>query len=664
MYLPAVPLTSSRFSMSQPAFGFGEISNIAFPTPCFEKRSRATADPDLVSKSKLFATAPTTDKPNVHGIYRSANTDTSSLLRLRSVGMADKDTKMGGTVSVAQQHQEILHNDLPPTPSSSSSSEADLDADMNTPQDESSSYSISYQSAELSSTHRNTKLMMGSSGLMESRTTQAQRQSQSVKISTMEEMNLVGLQLSSPPSSPPSPITKAGLDMDTNLVKDEPSNSSGTSEYAKLSAVLANIPAYPGQIKEIENATDSFISENYLDQSTPSYYAYQSMCEFFEGNAEMLEAGHISGYIYSLDFCLENKPFLRVPIMKALENVGKAFDESKKAGLAQSNEMPAEKTTSIATFKSGSDHKNPNAAMERALSAFGPMASDYVKSAKLLHRRGTSSLHTYEDWHIHMLSVCKIKHEDEIYPPGFNPKLMSIFRKCSKQRLRSERHERYKKWKEQAIKGLTHVHRNPFLSEDVIKECGAESYKELEGKVEMDDMRDAAYWEITSRQIEDIHSRKSKNFIFRKKSSPLRKELKKLEDHWIPEEVMPYMKLDNRKIRFESEVVRERKRRQDIDDEEVEDEQRTYLARMEARKLDARRLEACNGEARPKFPAMKKIRDREKEKEREIRRKERRERKNREVDLARWENRERSDCCITQAWIDMGADMARVGNWD
>ncbi|KAF7877711.1 hypothetical protein EAF04_001382 [Stromatinia cepivora] len=648
--------------MSQPAFGFGEFSRIALPTPCFQKRSRATADPDLVSKSKLYPTTSTTNGPSMKRSYRSANMDTNSLLRLRSVGMAGEDTEMGGTVSVAQQHQEILHNDLPPSPPSSSGSEADLDADTNTPQDESSSYSISCQSTELFAKQRNTELMMRSSALVEPRTTQAQRPSQFTKISAIEEMNLVGLQLSSPPSPPPSPITKAGLDMHTNLAKNEPLNSSGTSEHAKLSAILANLPAFPGQIKEIENATDAFIAENYLDQSTPSYYAYKSMCEVFEGKAEMLEAGHVSGYIYSLDFCLENNPFLRVPIMKALENMGKTFDASKKAQSAQSNEVPTEKTMPVTTSKSRSDRKNTNAAMERALLPFGPMASDYVKSAKSLHRGGTSSLHTYEDWHIHKLSVCKIKHEEETYPNGFNPNLMSIFRKCSKQRLRGERHERYKEWKEQAKKGLTHVHRNPFLFEDVIKECGAESYKELEGKVEMDDMRDAAYWEITTRQIEDMHSKKSKNFIFQKKPSPLRKELKKSDDHWIPEEVMPYMKLDNRKIRFESEVIRERKRRQDIDDEEGEDEQRTYQARMEARKLDAQRLEACTGEARLKFLAMKKIR--EKEKEREVRRKERQERKNREMDLARWENRERSDCCVTQAWIDMGADMARVGNWD
>lgn len=40
------------------------------------------------------------------------------------------------------------------------------------------------------------------------------------------------------------------------------------------------------------------------------------------------------------------------------------------------------------------------------------------------------------------------------------------------------------------------------------------------------------------------------------------------------------------------------------------------------------------------------------------------ERRKEKRDLLRWENRERSDCRVTQAWIDLGADMARVGSWD
>ncbi|APA10728.1 predicted protein [Sclerotinia sclerotiorum 1980 UF-70] len=572
---------------------------------------------------------------------------------------------MGGTVSVAQQHQGVLQNDLSPSTSSSSSSEADSDVDMDATQDESSSYSISSESgesfAESFAEQQSTKLMIRSSALTESMTSKAERQSQFMEISSMEEMNLIGPQLSPPPSSfssPfPSPIIKPDLDFDTNLAKDEPLILSATSEYTKPSATLTNFPPLPGHTKEIKKATNDFMPNSPSDLCKPSYRAYKSMCEVFEEKAQMmLIAGNVRGFICCLDSSLETFPLLRAPIMKALENLGKAFDESKKS--------------------------------ERALLPLAPLASEYIKNQSI-SRGGTSSLHTYENWHIHQSSDCKIKHEEEIYPYGFNPKLITIFKKCSKRRLRSERHEKYKVWRERAGKDATHVHRNPILSEDFIKECGGKGYRELEGRIDMCDMRNAAYWEITSRWVGDVYSRKRVNFGLEKEkkldSSPLRRELRKFQGCWVSEEVMPYGKVGNgngkesgemggelqgvgvRKRRLDRDGDRDGEIDIDIDGQEVEDEQKTYLARMKAR-----RLEICNKEGESGMRSlpmqMQGIRDRENEKkqdkERESRRKERRERRDREKDRERWVNRERSHCGVTQAWIDLGVEMGRVGRWE
>lgn len=343
------------------------------------------------------------------------------------------------------------------------------------------------------------------------------------------------------------------------------------------------------------------------------------------------------------------------------------------------------------------------------------MAANYVRNTKSTRRGGTSSLHTYQDRHYHSDFRCKIEHENESFPLGFNPILMHTLGKCSRQRLRNERYERHKIYKKQVKKGLLHVHRNPILSEEIIKECGGETYAELEGRVEMDDMRNAAYWEMTTRQIEEMPTRKDRHSVFRKRASPLRKELPKLDNHWIPDSVMPYIKISGQIIKFESEIARASKRKQDTDKEAEEEEREMYESRCKARKLDSKKVGARMVQWEREYNAAKeqirkeyeeemkeeeemrktteekeaeeererlweaqekRIREKEiqgKEKNERLRMererakdraKEGRERRKEKRDRLRWENRERSNCRVTQAWIDLGADMARVGSWD
>lgn len=274
------------------------------------------------------------------------------------------------------------------------------------------------------------------------------------------------------------------------------------------------------------------------------------------------------------------------------------------------------------------------------------------------HRGGTSSLATYEYHHQHISYKCDIKHDEERFPYGFNPKLMKIFRQCSRDRLKRERSEKHRIHREQVRKGKTHVHINPILDEDTIRECGGESYKDLEGRVDEKDMKGAAIWEMTTRRITGKTSRKSRSTRWRKRESPLRKELEFRGDHWIPRGVWPVVKTNMergvkvQRLGCEEEWIREGMRHQDMDEEEALEKEAKEKAFFEQkiREEEVRQISLANVRLWKEKQRMIVLENRKKEM--------------REKGRVAWENRERSECCVTQAWIDLGADMKRVGCWD
>ncbi|KAI9646338.1 hypothetical protein NHQ30_005782 [Ciborinia camelliae] len=211
---------------------------------------------------------------------------------------------------------------------------------------------------------------------------------------------------------------------------------------------------------------------------------------------------------------------------------------------------------------------------------------------------------------------------------------------ATKERLRCERLDRIQVLRKKH--GAKYLHRNPILPVDVIKECGAESCRELEDRLDMKDVRDAASWELATRQVADTRSRKNRKFTFQKQASPLKRELEKLEDHCIPEHVLPYYRKDNTRADFSAEFM-ERKRKQLVEAErkrvKMEDDKKRAAWRKKDKVKQSRALE-------------------------ENQERERRDNENREKYRVAWENRERSDCRVTQAWIDMGVEMARFGKQD
>ncbi|ESZ95963.1 hypothetical protein SBOR_3655 [Sclerotinia borealis F-4128] len=508
--------------------------------------------------------------------------------------MAEEDVEedtgmglMGGTTSVAPSQQESLQhydnhstshqetlrycNNHPPSPSPppSPNTRLGLATDTFISQDEPSTPTVSSEYEELCAIIQrdaakrnadNAKLYLDY-GYIESpdgylSSTQTSR-SQCLNSSPMPQQNTANLS----PSPPPSPISKAGLIGNTMIPEDEPSDpstSSTSSEYAELSAIL-------------------------------------------QRDAEKLKSGDFQRTVDSLDILRHSATkSQRTQILKALEDITKSFLASRDAEAAKFNDETLTDNPVEATKSDSSIAQDPKA--------------ECGELTKSLNRGGTSSLHTYESVNFHILHGCEIKHDKEIYPWGFDPSFMSTLRTCANQRRREEKRERRNELKKLAEKGITHVHKNPYLSEDVIKECGAESYRDLEGRIKMEDMRDAAYWEMTRRRIEEGRSRKPK---CKKQLSSLENELCKLEDHLIPEDVVPYMRWDNHRVVLESESVTVRRREEEAERRERETKE-------------------------------EKIRKRE----------------NREKDDAAWESRERSTCRVTQAWIDMGADLARVGKWD
>lgn len=177
----------------------------------------------------------------------------------------------------------------------------------------------------------------------------------------------------------------------------------------------------------------------------------------------------------------------------------------------------------------------------------------------------------------------------------------------------------------------------------------------------MQDLRDAVCWELTNRKVSEKSSRKNRTKKFRRRKSPLRNELRELGDDWIQEGLLPFVREDEVKIEAKAEILQDsKKRKRDVVEEEEreqyrkrEEEQSKWFDYFMAREIE-------------KSQAIEKER-----KERRARRKERKEKREREkrekelrgMDLVAWENRERSDCSITQIWIDLGVDLARLNRW-
>ncbi|KAF7899433.1 hypothetical protein EAF00_003769 [Botryotinia globosa] len=690
--------------------------------------------------------------------------------------MATEDTDMGGT-SVVPLHEDTYRSfDFPPlllSPSSSISAVA-IDTNKNPPLDKTSSASVPFESTELLADPviwRKTKketnsVKPHSSSIMHLLTLTTTPQHTGVSASN--HSNLAGL--STAPSQSDSLAPIPGVQSRKSITENQDQNENVTSGYDKLSAIIdrnhagfatfrpsSSLPlsiTSSGSSKNLISSKDEYLglltisgrpglfatlrkkyakvtgssslppTEQFglnFDTDVTTYkplelskaWSVMRVYELLLRAVANIESGNVEGRVEILNFYLQEYPLQRLMILNVLENVGHYFRKFSKAMSVHSSKPHREQWMLSDDFKK----ENPIPAIIRPLLPFASIAASYVRNTKSTRRGGISSLHTYKDHHYHNDLRCKFEHENESFPLGFNPTLMQTLGKCCRQRLRNERHERHKVFKKQAKKGLSHVHRNPILSEEIIKECGGETYAELEGRVEMDDMRNAAYWEMTTRQIEDMPTRKDRYSVFKKRPSPLRKELLKLDNHWIPDSVMPYIKISGKIIKFESEIMRASKRKQDTDKEAEEEERKMYESRCKARKLDSENVEARMAQWEMEYNAAKKqIRkeheeemkkeeeeeemrilkeEKKAEEERErlseaqekriredIQRKEKnerlrvererakdrakegRERWKEKRDRLRWENRERSDCRVTQAWIDLGADMARVGRWD
>ncbi|TGO55151.1 hypothetical protein BOTNAR_0251g00070 [Botryotinia narcissicola] len=661
--------------------------------------------------------------------------------------MATEDTEMGGT-SVVPLHEDPYRSFdfLPLLPSPSSSiSEVAKDANKNPPLDKTSSASVPFESTELLADPliwRKTKKETNSikthpSSIMHLLTLTTIPQHTGV--SATNHSNLAGLSTAplqsdslaptvgvqsrkSFPTFRPSPslplsITSGGSSKNLISSKDEylgPLTISGRpglfatlrKKYAKVTGSSSLPPT-----EQLGLNFDADIT-TYKPLELSKAWRVMRVYEFLLRAVANIEPGNVEGRVEILNFYLQEYPLQRLVILKALENDEHYFRKFSKAISVHSSKPHREQWMLSDDFKK----ENPIPPIIRPLLPFASIAASYIRNTKSTRRGGTSSLHTYKDHHYHNDLRCKIEHENESFPLGFNRTLMHTLGKCCRQRLRNERHERHKVYKKQAKKGLSHVHRNPILSEEIIKECGGETYAEMEGKVGMDDMRNAAYWEMTTRQIEEVPTRKDRHSVFKKRPSPLRKELPKLDNHWIPDSVMPHIKISGQINKFESEIVRVNKRKQDTDNEAEREEREMYESRCKARKLDSEKVEARMAEWEREYNAAKRHIQKEHEEEmkkeeegmrrvkeekkaeeererlweaqekriieKEIQRKEKnerlrmererakdrakdgRERQKEKRDRLRWENRERSDCRVTQAWIDLGADMTRVGSWD
>ncbi|KAF5877815.1 uncharacterized protein Bfra_002185 [Botrytis fragariae] len=680
-----------------------------------------------------------------------------------SAVMTAEDTEMGGTSIVP------LHKDthqifcFPPSlpPPSSSISEVAMDINIYPPLDETSSASVPVESTELLVNPLIWKKAKKETNGVKPHPNPIMHLlnlttvPQIAGVSATNQSNLAVLPESISQSNSPAPIL--GVGSRKSIFENKYSNGNLTSEYDKLSAIIdrnyAGLPplplssSLPLQITSGSSSMNTISSKDqYLgpltisgcpglfatlrkkpakDTGSPSlppteqpgltfdtdittYKPLESskawkvtrVCELLLRAVAGIEPGNVEGHVEVLNFYLQEYPLQRLVILKALEDAGHYLRKFSKAMSAHSSKPYREQCMLSDDFK----RENPIPPIIRPLLPFASIAAGYVRNTKSTRRGGTSSLHTYQD-HYHNEFRCKIKHENESFPLGFNPNLMHTLGKCSRQRLRNERHERHKIYMKQVKKGFSHVHRNPFLSEEIIKECGGETYAELEGRVEMDDMRNAAHWEMTTRQIEEVPTRKDRHSVFKKRPSPLREELPKLDDHWIPDSAMPYMKTSGQIIKFQSKIVRASKRKQDFDKEAKEEEREMCESRYKARKLDSKKEKSRIAQWEREYNAAKKqirkeyeeeMKNEEEEmrkiteekeaeearerlweaqekriREKEIQRKEKnerllmeRERRKEKRDRLRWENRERSDCRVTQAWIDLGADMARVGSWD
>ncbi|TGO49425.1 hypothetical protein BCON_0210g00050 [Botryotinia convoluta] len=691
--------------------------------------------------------------------------------------MAAEDTEMGRT-SVVPLHEDTYQifcfPQSLPSPSSSIS-EVAKDTNIYSPLDETSSASVPVKSTELlvnpliwkkaKKETNGVKPHPNSIMHLLNLTTVPQR----TGVSATNQSNLAGLPKSTSQSNSPAPIL--GVGSRKSIFENKYSNGNVTSEYDNLSAIIdrhhAGLPPLPpssslplpitsgGSSMNTISSKDQYLGPLTIsgrpglfatlrkksakdtgssslppteqlgltfDTDITTYKPLESskawrvtrVCELLLRAVANIEPGNVEGRVEVLNFYLQEYPLQRLVILQALENAGSYFRKFSKAMSAHSSKSYREQCMLSDDFKK----ENPIPPIIRPLLPFASMAASYVRNTKSTRRGGTSSLYTYQDHHFHNEFRCEIKHENESLPLGFNPILMQTLGKCSRQRLRNERHERHKIYMKQVKKGMSHVHRNPFLSEEIIKECGGETYAELEGRVEMDDMRNAAYWEMTTRQIEEMPTRKDRHSVFKKRPSSLREESPKLDDNWIPDSVMPYMKISGQIIKFESEIVRASKRKQDTDKETEEEEREVYESRYKARKLDSKKVkekarmaqwereynavkkqirkeyeeemkeedeemrkkteEKKAGEEQERLREAQEKRIKEKEIQRneknerlrmereraKVRAKEGRERRKEKRDRLRWENRERSDCRVTQAWIDLGADMARVGSWD
>ncbi|KAF7942963.1 hypothetical protein EAE96_010912 [Botrytis aclada] len=691
--------------------------------------------------------------------------------------MASEDTEMGGT-SVVPLHQDAYRGScflspLLSSPSPSSSIlEVAMDTNIDPPLNETLRVSFPFKSTEVlvnSSIWRKTKketkgVKPNTNFIMNllNLTTEPQH----TGASAIDQSNPAGLPASPSQSNSPTPIL--GVESQKIIFEKKISNGNVASEYDKLSAIIdrynagfpplppcsslpspitsggssintisskdqylgpLTISGCPGSFATLREESAKVTGSSSLPPTEQLGLAFDTDCAAYKRLESSkawrvtrvfelllrvvanIEPGNVEGRVEILNFYLQEYPLERLVILQALENAASYFRKFSKAMSVHATKTYREQSDD---FKK----ENPIPPIIRPLLPFASMAASYVRNIKSTRRGGTSSLHTYQDRHSHSEFRCEIKHEDESFPLGFNPILMQTLGKCSRLRLRNERYKRHKIYLKQVKKGLSHVHRNPFLSEEIIKECGGETYAELEGRVEMDDLRDAAYWEMTTRRIEEIPIRKIKHSAFKKLPSPLREELPKLDDHWIPDSVMPYMKISGQIINFESEIVRATKRKQDTDKETEQEEREVYESRCKARKLDSRKLNEKAGTAQweREYNALKKqilkeyeekmkeegeeirrkteekkaeeereqLREAQEKKTREteiqreeknerlrmererahVRVKEGRERRKEKRDRLKWETRERSDCRVTQAWIDLGADMARVGSWD
>lgn len=307
------------------------------------------------------------------------------------------------------------------------------------------------------------------------------------------------------------------------------------------------------------------------------------------------------------------------------------------------------------------------------------MATKYAKKAKKLYEGGTTSLHTYEFRHNHIMSTCTIKHEHEIYPFGFNPKLMRVLGKCSRSRLKREQQERVKrilKERKRTGRQCRHAHRNPVLSEDVIKECGDETYRDLEGIVDMEDLKDAADWELSTRRLAEKTSKKKNAKKPFQRTSPLRYQMQEMEDRWISVDTAKVVvKLDllkAGKVENASESVNDKKRKGERDGLEEEEGRETKRVRntdleMGCQRVSGRLIEK-ELERLQKNGMMGVLKKEQRRSDKEAKRKHLRKKEMakefKKMDRIEWENRERSDSLVTQAWIDLGVNLARIIRWE